>query len=87
MVYTNLGARGVVGRGTALQSSRCRVPVPIISKEFFIEINISAALSLCCRLNSKQTCVSGISLAGKDSLCVGLTNLLFACVVLCRNLG
>jgi len=40
-------ARGsAVGRGTALQVGRSRVPFPMVSLEFFIDIILPAALSL-----------------------------------------
>ena len=37
---------GAVGLGTALQDGRSRVPFPLVSLEFFIDINLPAAYGL-----------------------------------------
>ena len=45
MTTVSLGARGrAVGWGTALQARRSRVRFPMVSLEFFIDINLSVAL-------------------------------------------
>jgi len=53
--YTNTtgwGARGgAVDWGTALQAGRSRVPFPVVSLEFFIDIILSATLWFCSRLS------------------------------------
>jgi hypothetical protein len=47
-----LGARGgAVGSGTALPAGRSRVRYPMVSLEFFIDINIPVALFLFVPLN------------------------------------
>jgi len=45
MVLISLGVRGgAVGRGTALQAGRSRVPFPMVSLNFFFDIILPAAL-------------------------------------------
>ena len=45
LYYLHVGARGgAVGWGTALQAGKSRVRLPMVSLNFFIDINLPAAL-------------------------------------------
>ena len=71
-----MGARGgAVGWGTALQAVRLRIRFPIMSLEFFIEINLPVALWPWSWLSLYQKWVPGISPGCKGGRCVWLTTL------------
>jgi hypothetical protein len=64
---------GAFGSGTALQAGRSRVRFPMVSLDFFIDINLPAAIWPSGRLNLQQKWVPGMFPGGKGGRCVGLT--------------
>jgi len=68
---------GAVGWGTALQARRSRVRFPMMSLEFFIDINNPSGRTMTLRLTQPLTemCTRSISWGGKSDRCVVLTNL------------